>query len=130
MGFFKQKKPQESRQHSRIENSLRISYQIANDAMHADCLTTDISEGGIRLNLFKRLEVGTTIKLCIYFQDLAQPTYVIGKVAWIKKTPDKKYPYEAGIQFDFFDPAFSSQLQGHLQSLLQKKTFTKNEASD
>jgi len=122
MGLFKQKKPEELRKHARINNALRINYQIANDAMHSDCFSKDISEGGIRLNLYRKLEVGTALKLSIYFQDYCQPSYVIGQVAWLKNTPDQEYPYEAGIKFNFLGPALRTKIQNHIKNLSEEKT--------
>ena len=118
MGLFK---PKESRKYPRVSNSLRVNYQVADGTLYRDCLTEDISDLGIRLNLFRQLEVGTTLKLSIYFQNVAQPTLVIGKVAWIKKTTGKEYPYEAGIEFTLFDPSFLPKIKNHIQSISKEK---------
>jgi c-di-GMP-binding flagellar brake protein YcgR len=111
----------ERRRYPRINYYLRTDYQIANDTLHSNCRTQDISEGGIRLNLYQRVEKGTTLKLGIYLQDFGEPAWVFGNVVWMRETPGKEYPYEAGIEFDFFNPSFRSRIQNHIQSIINEK---------
>jgi hypothetical protein len=116
------KKIWERRKFPRVEDVLRINYQRANDILHSNCLTKDISEGGLRLNLYQKMAIGSVLKLGIYLQDTEEPAWVIGKVAWTRETPGKDYPYEAGIEFYFFGPSFRSRIQDHIQSLTSQKS--------
>ncbi|KPK98962.1 MAG: hypothetical protein AMJ95_01500 [Omnitrophica WOR_2 bacterium SM23_72] len=115
---YKEKKKQKARRCDRISHSLKISYQIANDTLHVECRTKDISESGIRLNLYQKIEIGTVLKLGIYFQESVEPVWVIGKVVWLKATPRKEYPFEAGIEFTFLDSSSRSKFQNHIQDIL------------
>jgi len=128
MRIFQRKKPvedkktEERRRYSRISNSLRINYQIANEDLRSTCRSADISEGGIRFSLYQKLEIGTTLKLGIYLQGSTEPVLAIGTVVWTKETPGKEYPFEAGIEFNVFDPSLRSKIQNHIQGIsIQKR---------
>ena len=123
MGIFNRKKPVEDkrtgerRRFSRMSDSLRINYQIAGKVLCSSCRSKDISEGGVRFGLYQELEIGTTLKLGICLQDLAEPTLLIGTIAWSKETSVKEYPCEAGVEFDIFDPTLRSKIQNHIQAI-------------
>ena len=121
--LFKRPQPErkeERRRYPRINHSVRVSYQIGNNPLHPDCYTKDISEGGIRLNLYQKLANGTSVKLYIYFQDAKEPVLLLGKVVWTKETPGRDYPFETGIEFDFIDSSLRSKIQSCIQSMPQK----------
>jgi len=123
MRLFNRKKPvsdrknEERRRYVRISDSLKINYRIATYALRSNCRSADISEGGIRFNLYQKLEIGATLKLEIYLKDSAEPLSAIGRVAWTKETPGKEYPFEAGIEFNVFAPSFRSEIKNHIQSI-------------
>ena len=123
MRIFQRKKPvedkktEERRRYSRISNSLRINYQIANDALRSNCRSADISEAGIRFSLYQKLRIGTTLKLGIYLQGSTEPVLAIGTVVWTKETPGKEYPFEAGIEFNVFAHSFLNEIKTHIQSI-------------
>ena len=109
----------ERRRYPRVNDCLRINYQMANDVPHANCVTRDISAGGIRLNLYQKVQIGTVLKLGIDLRDHDDLAWAIGKVVWTKETPTREYPYEAGIEFYFFGPAFRSRIQNHIQAIME-----------
>ena len=111
----------ERRRYPRINDILRISYQIANDDLHYNCSSKDISEGGIRLNLYENIKTGTSMKLGIYLEDVAQPTWTIGRIVWTKDTHGREYPYEAGIEFSILAPDFRANIHNHIQSIVNKR---------
>ena len=117
MRLFKRKKPAETerRRFIRITNYARINYQIGNEQARYSCRSADISESGIRFNLYQKLKVGTSLKLFIHFEDVAEPVCVFGKVAWIKEIRGREYPFEIGINFDFVTPSLQSKLKNLIQ---------------
>ena len=123
MGLFNRKKPvsyrknKERRRYVRISESLKINYRIVTDALRPNCRSTDISEGGIRFNLYQKLKIGATLKLEIYLKDFPEPLMAISRVVWTKETPGKEYPFEAGIEFDISAPSFRSGIINHIQSI-------------
>ena len=123
MGLFNRKKPvkhrknKERRKYVRISAPLKINYRIATDGLRSSCRSADISEGGIRFNLYQKLEIGDILKLEIYLKDSAEYLSAIGRVVWTKETLGKEYPFEAGIEFDIFSPYFRSEIKNHIQSI-------------
>jgi len=122
MFIFRKKKQdkdsnKENRGSSRINNLLRIQYQLGTDTLYPNCRSKDVSDTGIRFDLFQRLEVGASLKLGIYLQDHAEPVLVFGKVAWVKETPEAEYPFEAGIKFDLMAPTVSSKIKEHIHHI-------------
>ena len=107
----------EHRKSFRINNLLRIEYQLGSDTKHPNCRSEDISDTGIRFDLYQKLEVGVSLKLWIFLQDLAEPVLAFGKVAWIKETPGKEYPFEAGIEFSLMDLTSSSKIKNHIHHI-------------
>jgi c-di-GMP-binding flagellar brake protein YcgR len=116
-----EKEKKQRRRHERISILLRLNYEAANGILRYNCCSKDISEGGVRFGLYQRLESGTALKLQIYLQDSAEPVLTFGKVAWMKETPGREYPYEVGIKFDeFYVPAIS-KIKNHIQSIFIEK---------
>ncbi|MFH0827025.1 MAG: PilZ domain-containing protein [Candidatus Omnitrophota bacterium] len=124
MGLFRppsSESKEERRRYLRIKHFIRVNYQIGNDTLRSDCRTTDISEGGIRLNLYQKLTAGTTLKLYIYFQGAMEPILILGKVVSIRYTPDKDYPLDAGIEFDFLDSSSRPRIKNLIRSIINEK---------
>lgn len=109
------------RRHERISILLRINYEAGNDIPRYNCYSKDISEGGVRFGLYQKLQVATPLKLQIYLQDPLEPVLAFGRVAWIKETPGKEYPFEVGIKFDEFCAPAISKIKDHIQSILIEK---------
>ena len=127
MGLFNRKKPvgdrknKERRRHVRISDSLKINYRLAADALRTNCRIANISEGGIRFNLYQKLEIGDTLKLEIHLKDSSEPIYAIGMVAWTREASGKEYPFEAGIEFNVFAHSFLDEIKTHIQSITINK---------
>jgi Tfp pilus assembly protein PilZ len=109
------------RRHERISILLRINYEAVNDIPRYNCYSKDISEGGVRFGLYQKLKVVTPLKLQIYLRDPLEPVVTFGKVAWIKETAGKEYPFEVGIEFDAFCTPAISKIKDHIQSILIEK---------
>ena len=109
------------RRHERISILLRINYEVANEIPRYNCYSKDISEGGVRFGLYQNLEIATPLKLQIYLRDPLEPVLTFGKVAWMKETPGKEYPFEVGIKFDEFCVPAISKIKDHIQSIFIEK---------
>jgi c-di-GMP-binding flagellar brake protein YcgR len=123
MALFKRQSSEskeERRKYFRINRSLRVNYQIGNDALHLAYSTKDISLKGIRLCLYQKLAVGATLKLFIYSPKAKEPVSFLGKVIWTKETPSIDYPFESGIEFDSNDASLVSKIQSFIQSISSK----------
>ena len=117
MGIFKRKA--EQRQERRLNDSLVISLQAANQTLKAICQSCDISQGGMRLRLPQELKPNSTLKIWI---DLPHPdgqVLVIGKVAWQKEVDEPGHPIEVGIKFTIMDPTVREKLEMHIRKITQ-----------
>ena len=112
----------DKRRFPRVSDILRINYQLGDDNLHFNCSSRDISEGGIRLNLFENIKIGTSIKLGIYLEDAAPPRWTIARVVWTKVSPGRDYPYEAGVEFSGPDSIFRTSIRDHIESLVNKRS--------
>lgn len=116
-----QKGGERRRRHERISILLRINYEVSNQIPRYNCYSKDISEGGVRFGLYQNLEVATPLKLQIFLRDPLEPVLAFGRVAWMKETPGKEYPFEVGIKFDEFCTPAISKIKDHIQSILIEK---------
>lgn len=112
---------QERRQYIRIDKSLSISYQKLSDYMRSPSRSKDISETGLRLYVFHRLEPGTTLKLWIDFKDAKEPIVAIGEVVWLNRRNDAENPFEVGIKFVEINPANRDKLINFIKSKKESK---------
>jgi len=109
------------RRHERVSILLRINYEAPNDIPRYNCYSRDISEGGVRFGLYQKLEISTPLKLQIYLHDPSEPVLAFGRIAWIRETPGKDYPFEVGIKFDDFCAPAIGKIKDHIQSILIEK---------
>jgi Tfp pilus assembly protein PilZ len=108
----------ERRQYPRVDDSLRVHCQAADEVLPSECVSKDISEGGVCLHLYQSLSTGESLKLGICLKDNPEPAWVLGKVVWSRETRRKPYPFEAGIKFDFSDSVFRSRIRNHVENLI------------
>jgi hypothetical protein len=107
----------EHRQRVRLNKNLLVSYQKLNDYMRSPSKSKDISEEGVCLPVFHRLEVGTTLKMWIDLKDNKGPIVAIGEVAWINRRNDAECPYEAGIKFIEVNSANRDRIAKYISNL-------------
>jgi c-di-GMP-binding flagellar brake protein YcgR len=63
-----------------------------------EVLTNDIGEGGVRFKSNEFISLACRLLLEINLPTIVKPVKAISKVAWIRKTPERK-EYEIGNQF-------------------------------
>ncbi len=118
----KKEKKDPRRRHERISILLKINYESPNGILRYNCSSKDVSEGGVCFGLFQKLEIETPLKLHILLQDSPETLFTFGKVAWIRETPGKEYPFQVGIKFDEFCGFAISKIKDHIQSIsIEKK---------
>ncbi|MBU0759951.1 MAG: PilZ domain-containing protein [Candidatus Omnitrophica bacterium] len=75
-----------------------------NSITASSCLGTDISAGGMRLRVKRRIEALSPLGLRVYLPDEWQPILVEGEIAWFRAIADREEgdlqgDYEAGVRF-------------------------------
>ena len=91
----------------RLSFPIEVEYSIPSkgDDLEAKAKATNISLGGIELQLGERLDVGTRLSLRIYFPRQDRLTVASGELVWLKENRlQGKKGYEAGIRFLQADP--------------------------
>lgn len=87
----------------RIEGELNIRYALHNDYKEIfSTVTKNVSGGGIRTTLIKKLDLGTLLDLEIAIHEGDVKIRFKGKVAWVRNEPmdkEKEEFFEAGIEF-------------------------------
>src|SRR5688500_4697936 len=69
----------------------------------ADGHAYNISEGGIRIELDHRFEIGERVKLDIALPGAFEEVHVSGKVVWILRSDDDPAARRMAVQFDGFE---------------------------
>ena len=87
------------RQHPRLNKHIFVTHRILEQALRAGSRIKNISEGGIRMPIIRKLEPGTTVHLEIRLADFQKPITVTGEVIWIKTRNDVEFPFDAGMKF-------------------------------
>jgi len=89
----------DKRKDSRAKHSLAVTYLYAWDDLKISSQSIDISPGGIRLPVRRRLEPGTVLELEIHWHLFFDPIKITGKVAWVRERNSDHFPFELGVQF-------------------------------
>jgi hypothetical protein len=89
----------EKRKFSRIDFREPVHYQFPAPNKYGGCLSQDLSEGGIRINLSEFVALNTEITLEMRMKNLPVPLTMSGRVVWVSKIPHAER-YQVGIAFD------------------------------
>ena len=102
---------QERRKSVRTDGLVLVNYKIPDLQMEGKSAAFDVSAGGVRMTVDKKLKTGTLVELEIYLPGNSQPIIAKGEVVWAEKSkekvdvqiaPKKEYFY-AGIKFSVMD---------------------------
>jgi len=113
------------RRHSRFSIHLRIEYRRTTDAKSHTGKVLDISESGLLLHLFERMEVGQDLKLKMYigsgFSKFIEP---VVRVVW--RQFKKGAGYRIGARFIHIPLEGKVKLEIFLRQLMKLKTPSRN----
>ena len=106
----------ERRQFPRVKHSEAVQYQSKDLTLQGGSLASDISEGGIRLNVNGFIPLHTELALSIQLTT-EKIVECLARVVWVEKVPYAER-YQAGLRFDGTATTFESQraIQGFLQA--------------
>jgi c-di-GMP-binding flagellar brake protein YcgR len=90
----------ERRKEVRIDKLLSISYRISKGLLKSTSSTRNVSQVGLCLPVFQRLDPGIVLEMEMKLLEYRRPITASGEVVWIRENPDnKQYSFEAGIGF-------------------------------
>ena len=103
----------------RIDGAIPIKYTLSRGRRECRAVTKNISGGGMRIAVFKRMTPGTILDLEIFRDASGRKAKCKGEVKWIGSTAVKgkrKKGLEAGIKFLDLSFLFIGNLIGDLES--------------
>ena len=108
-------KTQEKRNFLRLKFTNIVSFYNLNELDFGGCSGCDLSEGGIRLNVFQFIPVETELSLQIEFSK-DNVLHCTGRVKWVEVVPIAER-FRIGIKFENFDSPidFKNELQRMLK---------------
>ena len=109
----------EKRHHIRVGTSILASYIVLEVYRKGKKLTSqDISGGGVRILIEERLKPGALLEVTLRLLKEDKKIILKARIVWIKPgQTDKKYSYEAGLEFINIDFAQRTRLSNYLQYL-------------
>lgn len=107
----------ERRKYIRMDASIKFTYKIKGDkGWPKKTVTKNISHGGIRGLVDKKIKKGDELELNIDIPNLKKPIYAITKVIW---TADKKADkIDAGIKFEEIDTEMKNKFLEYMCELM------------
>ncbi|MDD5421913.1 MAG: PilZ domain-containing protein [Candidatus Omnitrophota bacterium] len=113
----------ERRKHVRFKKNLEVVYTIIKEpGSNANGTTVDISEGGIKLQLDKKLFKETKLNIRIIMPHQQDAPVVEGIVVWSEESPEKdptgKRLFHAGIRFRIVKEAPGSNFRDYIRSIV------------
>jgi PilZ domain len=88
----------ENREFQRIQCQLEVSIKELHSQKEIRGESADISRGGIRINMGKKLYIGEKLELWVHLKDSLKPIHRFGKVSWLKEIDPSLYI--CGISFE------------------------------
>lgn len=109
----------DNRLFERIEGELAVRYSPRGSDREYCTTTKNISGGGVRMSLLKRLDPGTVLDLEIFKYDSDIKTRCRGKLVWTWREPmDKEADqiFEAGVEFLNAELLYVGRLIAYLEN--------------
>jgi hypothetical protein len=113
----------DSRIFERIEGELAVRYSPQGSDKEYCTSTKNISGGGMRISLLKKLQPGTLLDLELSKYDTDIKTRCRGKIVWVWDEPMNRKSeqlFEAGVQFINTQLLYIGRLINYLESQNQK----------
>jgi twitching motility protein PilT len=108
----------EKRKHARIPVALEVKYCPAGqiDPIYKDALSVDMSQGGIFLQIYEPLAIGTVLDIFIKSLRLSSPIKAQAKIVRIEELAGGK-SYVIGLSFTQIEEKYSEFLKKHVLSV-------------
>ena len=113
---------EEHRKYVRITESLKIGYKVVNPITGpGECLSKEISAGGIRLSVQQRLAPGDILELEISLSRSSKPIRATGEVVWVNEIEGFNLQYMIGIKFIKINPSEGSKIYNYIWEKIEGK---------
>ncbi|MDD4954638.1 MAG: PilZ domain-containing protein [Candidatus Omnitrophica bacterium] len=108
----------EQRKHPRINKSMIIRFRLLGSHLGMSSRCEDISEGGMRLSILQRLDLGMSLTLDFKLEETAEPITAKAKVVWQNDRDNAYYPFVVGLKFFKISPADSKKIHDYVTTML------------
>ncbi len=114
---------QEKRRFVRIDWPIVIQYMTLEEPHTVDQIVgKDISENGVRFNVYERLAKGIGLDMQIQTPFDSLPIFTKGKVVWIKKVGGEQVKtFEVGVEFVEINPEDQKRLRTYIQNEIEER---------
>jgi c-di-GMP-binding flagellar brake protein YcgR len=111
----------ERRKYVRIPEKTKTSYSILATNILGQDLTSDISQGGLRLIVHHFIPKNSRLKVKMNFGDSSTSIEAMVQLVWIRDLPYSG-SYEIGVKFVDIPPKSAEYLLSYIKSFLSKKS--------
>ncbi|MBD3264792.1 MAG: hypothetical protein GF375_06795 [Candidatus Omnitrophica bacterium] len=105
---------EERRKSIRISDESLIEYRPFKSLFGMSFKCRNISEGGVCIPAFIRLDEGREVFLSVYLENDPKPLEIEGKVVWLKESRGLNYKYLIGVQFKNVSPVNRQRLHTYI----------------
>ena len=95
---------EERRHYVRINDDIKISYQIQKILGMITSVSANFSAGGMKLPVLHNVPPGIHLRLEFSLSGVEKLIVLDSVVQWIKDTKDSRFPFEVGLKFVNLDP--------------------------
>lgn len=120
----------ERRKYVRIDSSVRVRMKtVHGPVVESPAITQNISMGGVRVSLEKKLSLGTRVCLELDVQGELKPIIIVGEVVWQQEAPlAGSHALDTGIRYLRIDSSDMQRLTKYLLGCLKDRFYSKKAA--
>lgn len=111
----------ERRQYPRLNKSTIVRFRFPGSHLGMSSRSEDVSEGGIRVAVLQRLDLGMNLDLNFKLEDCADSITARAKIIWQDTRNNTYYPFAVGLKFLRIDSADSKKIRDYVNKILCKE---------
>ena len=102
----------DKRQYLRLSFNESVAYQTTGETPLSGGLSSDISQGGVRIRIQEFIPLRAVVHLKIHFTNPMRTVPVKGQVVWVRELPHSQV-YDVGVRFleeEYRDPVIGEYI--------------------
>ena len=108
----------EQRQHLRINKSAIVRFRLSGSHLGMSSRCEDVSEGGMRLAVLQRLDLGMSLDLDFKLEDYTDSIAAKAKIIWQDNRDNSYYPFAVGLKFYKITSADSKKIHDYVNKAI------------
>ena len=114
----------EQRQHFRISKSAIVRFRLSGSHLGMSSRCEDLSEGGMRLAVLQRLDLGMNLDLNFKLDDCMDLIAAKAKIVWQDTRDNSYYPFAVGLKFFKITAADIKKIHDYVSKTICKEDPT------